>query len=151
MNKELVGSSQPEGCNQWLYTQVGAVMRGVPQGSEWGWMPFNIFISDVDDGIDGTLNSLQTVPNSMVQVTQQKSGAPSLEGPEAMDGVLGCLSWREAIRPQQGWGWITFKVPSILWYDSVKSQSITNDLNAIRVNKLFPPHLPYQTASITVF
>jgi len=68
--------------------------------------------SDVDGGIECTLNHLQMMPNSLVQVTQQKSGCSFLEVPEVMDGALGSLSWQGATRPQQGWCWITFMVSS---------------------------------------
>ena len=56
MDKELAGWSQPEGCNRWLYIQVGAEMRGVLQGFEWGRVPFNTLFSDVDGGIECILS-----------------------------------------------------------------------------------------------
>ena len=54
MDKELVERSQPEGCGQWLCVRVEA--SGIPYGSIFRVVLFNILISDIDDGAECTLS-----------------------------------------------------------------------------------------------
>jgi len=52
VEKELVGSLQPEGCGQ----QVEAGDKWCPQGSIVGLMLLNIFMNNLGSGIDCTLS-----------------------------------------------------------------------------------------------
>ena len=54
-NKELAGKSQPEGCGQCM-SRWRLVTSGVLQGSVLGLIHLNIFISNIDDGIECILS-----------------------------------------------------------------------------------------------
>ena len=56
VDKELAGWSHSKSCGQWLHVQVQSSDEWRPQGSGLGPALFNIFVGNMDSGIECTLS-----------------------------------------------------------------------------------------------
>ncbi len=81
MDKELDGRSQPGGGGQWLYVQVETGNKECPPGAVFRPVLFNIFISNVDGGIECFFSRL-------ANDTKLSGAIITAEGMNAIRGTL---------------------------------------------------------------